>query len=140
MTRTPAFLALFSRYFSSSLSACLTSTLFTSCSSVTPLSGRASLVMMKSSGEMNHAENSGVRFVFLLRLSVSVSKTIPSGFVHNSISIFSFWSFTRIRGFRGEQIVGSKSVVRSSLRNRLNSVLVLMATARSKSTVVRILP
>ena len=99
MTRTPAFLALFSRYFSSSLPVCLTSTLFTSCSSVTPLSGRASLVMMKSSGEMNHAENSGVRFVFLLRLSVSVSKMIPSGFVHNSISMFSFWSFARIRGF-----------------------------------------
>lgn len=99
MARTPAFLALFSRYFSSSLSACLTSTLFTSCSSVTPLSGRASLVTMKSSGETSHAESSGVKFVFLLRFSVSSSNTIPSGFVHNSNSIFSFWSFTRIRGF-----------------------------------------
>lgn len=37
-------------------------------------------------------------------------------------------------------MVGSKSAVRSSLRRRLNFASVLTATARSKSTVVRILP
>jgi len=51
IVRTSACRALFVRYSLSSLPACLTSTLFTSCSSTAPLSGLANLFTMKSSGE-----------------------------------------------------------------------------------------
>ena len=94
--------ALFVRYLLSNLSACLVSTLFTSCSSTAPLSGLASLFIMKSSGEMIQAFMLSLSLAFFLRLRVSLSNVVPSGFSQSPASTFSLWSTITITGLFGE--------------------------------------
>lgn len=93
--------ALFFKYLLSSLPACLTSTLFTSCSSTAPLSGLASLFVMKSSGEIIQAFMFSLSLAFLLRFRVSWSNVIPSGFSQSSASTFSLRSTITITGLSG---------------------------------------
>ncbi len=89
-------------------------------SSVTPLSARASLVTMKSSAETIHAQTIRTEFCFFSSFQRLFIKNYTSGRVHNSNSIFSIRSTTTIRGFEGEQMVGSKFFDLSKSRRRSN--------------------
>jgi len=123
----------------SNLTFCSSSTVFTSCSSITPRSDLASFATMKSSSETAYAHRPSPSCTFLRRLTVS-SSTMPSGFVQNSNSVPSLRSTTNMRGLFGEHEIGSKPADLRTLNNELKCSLDLTATAKSKSTVVLSLP